>query len=41
MCGRMSGVLAKKLPLKYSRMGVWVSSVRYSCSSHFVLRQVK
>jgi hypothetical protein len=38
---RMSGVLAKKLPRKYSAMSVCVSSVRYSRSSHDVLRQVK
>src|SRR5437764_211781 len=39
--GRMSGVLVKKFGRKYSLAAPCVSSVRYSVSSAFVLRQVK
>ena len=41
MCGRMSWVLAKKFGRMYSLGSSRVSSVRYSISSHFSLRQVK
>src|SRR6266571_2564644 len=39
--GRMSGVLQKRLPRKYSAMSDRVSSSRYSVSSSLKLRQVK
>src|SRR5215813_6651822 len=39
--GRMSGVLQKKLPRKYSAISDCVSSSRYSVSSVLKLRQVK
>src|SRR5678809_193784 len=38
---RMSGVWGQMFGRKYSREGSCDSSVKYSCSSHFVLRQVK
>src|SRR5579862_4177005 len=37
----MSGVLGHKFGRRYSRTSVRVSSVKYSVSSHFVLRHVK
>src|SRR5713101_9887781 len=39
--GRMSGVLQKRLPRKYSAMSDRVSSSKYSVSSSLKLRQVK
>jgi hypothetical protein len=39
--GRMSGVLAKKLPVKYSFISPQVSSLTYSVRSCLWLRQVK
>ncbi len=41
MTGKMSGVLVKKLPRKYSAISDWVSSVRYSVISRLKLRHVK
>jgi hypothetical protein len=41
MEGQNIGVLVKRLPRKYSRISVWVSSVKYSASSCLVVRQVK
>ena len=38
---KISGVFGHKLPRKYSRISVCVSSVKYSVSSSFVFRQVK
>jgi hypothetical protein len=39
--GKMSGVLGQKLGRKISRISVCDSSLRYSVSSYFELRQVK